>query len=241
MTRGDEHLVFRLAGVLAAFGQPAIGERRPVWDTPSKSGVLGLVAAAMGLRRDDRQRLHALQEQLGYGVRLDGVGWPARDFQTAQVPRGSGFSTRRHELLAPDLSTVPSDRRYQADVSFTVALWNRTADAADLNAISAALKQPHFVLYLGRKSCPLSSPPRPRVVSGADLNAVFAAYDRQEAVGTLPPPPQPAPIWLDADVGDADVGDRRRRDLVRDRERWLFAYRLERRLPAARPSDANEP
>ncbi len=61
-----DFLVFRLYGPLASWGDIAVGEQRPTTPHPSKSAVLGLIAAALGVRRDEEERQQALAE--GYGM-----------------------------------------------------------------------------------------------------------------------------------------------------------------------------
>lgn len=231
---GSEYLVFRLAGVLSAFGAPAIGEQRPVWEAPSKSGILGLVGAALGLDRDQTSGLDTLQDALSYAVRLDTPGRPSRDFHTAESPRGLGHRTRRDELAAPELTTILSDRRYRSDVVYTVALWRCGAIGPSLTVLARALQRPRYVLYLGRKSCPLSAPPRPLVLNAPDIRAAFDAHDRRAG---RPQDDGKAPIWCDIGApGIEDGTSRTRRDRVRDRGRWLFETRTEGRL-AAVPGD----
>ena len=55
-----EYLLFRLYGSMASWGDIAVGEFRPTFDHPSKSAVMGLIAAAMGIRRDEEERQREL-------------------------------------------------------------------------------------------------------------------------------------------------------------------------------------
>ena len=48
-----DYLVFQLYGQLASWGDIAVGETRPSALTPTKSAILGLVAAALRLKRPD--------------------------------------------------------------------------------------------------------------------------------------------------------------------------------------------
>ena len=56
----QEFLIFRLYGSMASWGDIAVGEFRPTFDHPSKSAVIGLIAAAMGIRRDEEERQREL-------------------------------------------------------------------------------------------------------------------------------------------------------------------------------------
>lgn len=182
-----DYLIFQLYGPLASWGDIAIGETRPSSFAPSKSAVLGLVAASLGLRRPDttpdegeRRRLEdahaALAEGYGMAVKLTQPGLPLTDYHTAQVPSsGSGrnrkvFATRRDELTwAPrqDLNTILSRRDYRQDAYAAVALWARDGAPHPLEELRARLLEPEFVLYLGRKSCPPALPLNPEIVTSA--------------------------------------------------------------------------
>src|SRR5690606_23903448 len=107
---------------------------------PSKSGVLGLVCAALG--RDRHEPVDDLAV-LRMGVRVDREGVPMRDYQTAT---GVLIATGKSDLRR----TVVSPRYYLADAAFLVGL--EGADENLLTRIHAALRTPHWPLALGRKS-----------------------------------------------------------------------------------------
>jgi CRISPR system Cascade subunit CasD len=171
-------LLFDLVGAMSAWGEIAVGERRGTWDRPSKSAVLGLLAGALGYTRDREDDHRALAEGLGFGVLLFRSGAPLRDFHTAQVPPGDvRYVTRRAELAAPRLGTIVSRRDYLCEGWATAALWRASEGAPALAYLADSLAHPHFIPYLGRKSCPLGAPLRPRVVEAAGLATAFAADD----------------------------------------------------------------
>lgn len=132
-------LLLRLAGPLQSWGTGSRFVRRNTDRAPSKSGVIGLLAAAAGRRRTDPiEDLAALR----FGVRVDQPGHVERDFQTARPVDGS----------AP----LPlSYRFYLADAVFLAAV---EGDAQFLTTLHDALRRPVFPLYLGRRSCPPASP-----------------------------------------------------------------------------------
>ena len=130
-----EYLIFRIYGMMASWGDIAVGEFRPSFDHPSKSAVMGMVAAALGIRRDEEERLRELATGYDMAVRIDVPGILLRDYHTAQVPSsGKGrkklvFSTRKAELSVPkdELNTILSSRDYRCDAVYSVCLWSRTA------------------------------------------------------------------------------------------------------------------
>lgn len=232
-----DFLLFRLYGPLASWGEIAVGERRASFDRPSKSAVLGLLAAALGLDRADDGAHAALHDGYGFAVRLDAPGRPLRDYHTVQVPparRGRRFDTRREELAADRLYTMLSTRDYLTDALFTCALWARENAPHELAALAQALERPRYVLYLGRKSCPPGLPLAPRVAAAPGLTEAFGDYDRQVAQ-----PPEftrlvesdSARLYFEPDAPDAPddaVHDVVRRDALVSSRRRQFADRVER-------------
>ncbi|CCG08638.1 type I-E CRISPR-associated protein Cas5/CasD [Pararhodospirillum photometricum] len=174
-------LTLTLYAPLAAFGAIAVGETRPSWPRPGRSAVLGVVAAALGLARDEEEALASLGRDLGLAVRDDAPGQPLSDYHTTQVPaqkRGRVHRTRQEELAAPDLNTILSQREYRTDALHSVALWRRpTADPAgpSLEAVAQALRRPGFAPYLGRRSCPFGLPLDPQLIEAATAAEALAA------------------------------------------------------------------
>ncbi|MEU9413728.1 type I-E CRISPR-associated protein Cas5/CasD [Streptomyces sp. NPDC048281] len=107
---------------------------------PSKSGVVGLLAAALGIPQDADEDIQHLAT-LRMGVRVDREGVVESDFHTVQnVPNTEG---RNHR-------TAVTKRFYLADALFLVAL--ESDDAALLQRLEDALHRPHWPLYFGRKA-----------------------------------------------------------------------------------------
>ncbi|MDG4765925.1 type I-E CRISPR-associated protein Cas5/CasD [Solwaraspora sp. WMMD406] len=127
-------LLLRLAGPLQAWGASSRFVHRGTEIAPTKSGVIGMLAAAKGIRRTE-----PLTELLGlsFAVRLDQPGTVVRDFQTA----------RRLDGQALPLSY----RNYLSDAAFVAAVGG---DADLVTGLHDALRRPQFPLYLGRRSCP---------------------------------------------------------------------------------------
>ena len=226
---------------MASFGEIAVGERRMGWARPGRSAVLGLVAAAQGLERTDQDAHANLESSLHYAVRTDAPGRSFMDYHTAQTPtsrKGKTYETRREELGADALNTVLSTREWRADALFTACLWPRNGGAVRLGDLANALRQPRFVLYLGRKSAPLGLPLAPAIVEAATLLEAFegrqAATEEEKVLARIGSSTHaPKQIAFDADVEAELIGDsaefrqERRRDSVVDRVRWQFAERLE--------------
>jgi CRISPR system Cascade subunit CasD len=176
-------LVFCYVAPLMAFGDVAPGERRVGVDRPTRSGLVGLLAAALGLRRED-PRQDALARSVAFAARTDAPGRATVDYhttQTAPAKRNRRFATRRDELAVDDLGTILSQRAYVEDAAFTVVALVDDGGPFSVDEIGAALAKPRFALHAGRRACPLGLPPAARVVEAGSLGAAFAAYDAEQA------------------------------------------------------------
>ncbi len=89
-------LLLRLAAPLQSWGSDSKFETRKTGREPTKSGVVGLLAAALGLRRDDTEGLARLNG-LRFAVRADQEGSLLVDFHTAKS-RDTSYVTYRHYL-----------------------------------------------------------------------------------------------------------------------------------------------
>lgn len=134
-------LTLRLAGPLQSWGASARFTRRTTEPAPTKSGVIGMLAAAAGIQRGDDARLEPLAA-LRFGVRIDQPGTRVRDFQTAH-----------HAVTGRSMPL--SERFYLADAVFVAAL---EGDRSLLAELLAALRNPVYAPFLGRRSCPPSLP-----------------------------------------------------------------------------------
>ena len=233
-------LVFTLAGPMAAWGDVAVGESRPSFDRPSKSAVLGLVGAALGLARDEEPAHQALRQGYGVAVWPHATGRLLLDYHTAQVPTGGtarGLSTRREELVQSSLNTTLSTRAYRTDARATVALWPRDGARWTTDQLADALLKPVYPLFLGRRACPPSEPLSPLSVEADSLAEAFLAYERQWPGEQLERPEASRTAFADLDAPGLDVDDEvtTRRDDPVHRGRRAFADRSEARIDIPHP------
>lgn len=179
-----ETLVFQLHGPMSSWGEPAVGEFRGTAEWASSSALIGLLGAALGVLREDETAHAALRDGLGFAVGLLSGGSLLRDYHTAQVPprgamKGRPHATRRHELLVPkaDLSTILSTRDYRQNAACLVAVQTRTlSNAPSLSELASALREPKFLLYLGRKACAPAAPLWPQLIAAVSAQAAFGSY-----------------------------------------------------------------
>lgn len=191
-------LAVRLAGPMQSWGDASRFTQRLTRSEPTKSGVLGLIAAAQGRRR--AESIEDLAD-LTFGVRVDQPGRLVRDFHTA---------IRWQDPKRPSMPL--SYRYYLADAVFVAGV---EGDRALLEGLDAALQEPAFPLYLGRRSCPVSGQLRLGVHNGRVGDVLRELpwqsktwYRRQQGTRV------DLSLFLDANAVDADPDAAR--EIVRD-------------------------
>lgn len=239
-----EYLVFRLYGPLASWGEVAVGESRHTAPYPTKSALIGLLGAALGIRRDDEAQQLALADGYLFATKVLSWGSLLRDYHTTQVPDSAGkrtYRTRRDELVMGKdrLGTVLSSREYRCDSHLLVAVRPQENAPFTLDALREALLRPRFQLSLGRKACVLSAPLAPQQIEAATL---AEAFDRFQAPPLLISD-SVEQRWLRRDrvqyywegAREALTGSDQlegaqqltRHDMPLSRKRWQFQPRLE--------------
>jgi CRISPR system Cascade subunit CasD len=156
-------LLLACVGPMQSWGTRSRFQERDTEREPSKSGVIGLLCAALG-----RDRSEAIDDLAGLkmGVRVDREGMLRKDYQTAQnviVAKGDAWED------------LVSNRYYLADGAFLVGF---EGDLALLGQFHAALRKPTWPLCLGRKSYVPSMPPflKDGLLEGTDLRVGLAEY-----------------------------------------------------------------
>lgn len=237
-----DFLLFTVYAPFASWGDIAVGELRGSWDRPSRSAVLGMVAAALGIEREDQDAHDALDSGYGVAVRLDSPGIPMVDYHTAQTV-AANVVTKRHpatraELLeADELQTILSRRTYREDALATLCIWRQGSGRWSLNELAAALRTPTFVLYAGRKANALGLPVSPQIVAASSLAEAFSQiapvpgqlreFARLRTRGAANSKPEIAHDPCDGfDSGLHSLRREVRRDTGAHRSRWQFAERM---------------
>ena len=124
---------------MQSWGSESMYDNRETDSMPTKSGVIGIIAAALGMKRNES--LEELQS-LGFGVRIDLQGIKLNDFQITEM------GGKQNSNL--------SNRDYLSDAIFLAGL--ESADVEFLKKIEDALKHPKYSVFLGRRSCPPTQP-----------------------------------------------------------------------------------
>lgn len=160
-------LLIRLAGPLQSWGTGSYYDDRQTDYYPSKSGVIGLIAAAMGRKRDeDISDLCKLR----FGIRIDNQGKIVSDFQITDMAsdRLIEFFTGKTKKYNANLS----HRDYLSDAIFLAGF--ESDDKSFLETIESSLLNPVYTVFLGRRSCP---PTEPLVIGIREKRLYDALYD----------------------------------------------------------------
>lgn len=138
-------LLIRLKGPLMSWGDRLDFGVRTTRRRPTKSGVIGLCASALGYDRSaDLSELNRLR----FGVRTIKQGILLDDYQ---------IMGKR-----PDGTPMPVEHKeYLSDADFLAGL--EADDRQLLEKVAAAFEHPVFAPYLGRRGCPPAGPIRVRL------------------------------------------------------------------------------
>lgn len=187
----DKSFAIYLDGPMQAWGASSRFQRRDTGGYPTKSGVIGLIAAAMGIDKDAPDEIERLEKLSGLNFSVYRLTAPEK---SAAVQRLSDFHTvgggydasnpaqKPHiprKASGPPFGTVITRRSYLTDARFIAVL---EGDETVVRDAVAALENPCWGVWLGRKCClpaaPLTPTPAP---SGRE--AVDLLLDRLNATG----------------------------------------------------------
>lgn len=158
-------LYLRFAGPYQSWaGARATGNHVNTTDIPTRSGIIGLIAAALGARRGEWPEW---LEDIGIEVRVDNPGRIEKDFQTInprpeaqpfieRIWAASGQKGNAPASFTPDAQKGTSivRRTYLAGAEFLV----RISHPERVPELAAAFAEPGFSPYLGRKAFAPSFP-----------------------------------------------------------------------------------
>jgi CRISPR system Cascade subunit CasD len=155
----DNTLFLRLAGPMQSWGTASRSQLRRSDAYPSKSGVLGLLLCARGVRREDSSKELEPLLSLSMGVRVDRAGTLDWDYHTvgAKIGNRKAEGGIKHEgnIKSRPFETLLSRRQYLFDASFLVAI---RGDSDTIRDYAGALDDPIWPVFLGRKSCVPAEP-----------------------------------------------------------------------------------
>jgi len=139
-------LILKTEG-MSAYGLQTFDVHRRVNHFPTRSATIGLLAAALGITRDQQSALYELSQSVAIAVQVNNTGEKIMDYHTVQFFRSPMGKIQK--------GTKPTYREYWCDSEHTFAI---TAESAIIDKLVTAVKGPKFTLFQGRKSCPLTRP-----------------------------------------------------------------------------------
>jgi CRISPR system Cascade subunit CasD len=166
-------LLLRLSAPLQSWGVSSKFDTRDTGREPTKSGVIGMIAAAMGYRRFETDKITKLN-RLKFAVLVEKEGDFLRDYHSVYTEEG-WEKKKNHKKLDSSDSYI-TKRFYLADASFIVGLED---EEEELIKIKNALKSPYFPLYLGRRSCPLCG----KIVLGIEDDKLENVFQDSAIIG----------------------------------------------------------
>lgn len=184
-------LILKLQGVMQSWGGHTYEDLRHTEVVPTRSALVGLLGACLGIERTDRERLAALNAAVAVTVRRDGRFLPrgqdgtTRPKQPLNVSRITDYHTiegARTVKGTPRQHLTPTRREYLCDACFTVALSLNEAKGFTLQQLVQAVQRPRFTPFLGRRSCPISRPLYEGLQEGPDPIAALRAVEPHTGV-----------------------------------------------------------
>ena len=134
-------ILLKYSGPLQSYGTSSYFQTRYTDYYPSKSAVLGLLAACLGYRRDEEEKLRELST-LKFAVRIDQQGGLLKDYHIAVTDK---------EIVEKP-QTYVTNRYYLEDALFIVAISGIDELIATL---IKAIQSPYFQPFMGRRSLPV--------------------------------------------------------------------------------------
>jgi CRISPR system Cascade subunit CasD len=186
----QEYLVLQLYGPLVSWGEIAVGEIRHTANHPSKSALIGLLGAALGINRDQELEQKNLSISYEFAIQLLSSGSLLNDYHTTQTVssmKNRCFHSRREALMSnkKQEKTILSKREYRCDALAIVAIRANETPFYPLSSVREALLRPKYHLYLGRKSCPLALPLSPILIQAKGPKNALDQYPPADALKFL--------------------------------------------------------
>ncbi len=222
-----QFLVMKLQGPMQAWGGHTYEDLRHSELIPTRSGILGLLAACLGIDRNNVSDLQALSSGLAIAVRID----PHKD-KRIKMRRITDFHTvmdARKVDGSRNKYPVVSHREYLCDVCFTVVLQEKGNVVFDLEKIARAMQKPVYTPFLGRRACPISRPLYEDLLSANDWISAFSMVAPRKGV-----------IYSEASLSDKDIAMRLRDEPIYVRQRQFASRTLFIHAPSEEQGHVSE-
>jgi CRISPR system Cascade subunit CasD len=221
-------LIIDLKAPLMSFGDVTVDSYNPTRDFPSKSMIVGMIGSALGVDREEGERLQDIQDRMLFGCAILEEGTILEDMQNAQISKTdvawqtSGKPASRRGNIDTYKAPERRARYYIEDGHVQIALRMQGKGGVTTDEVQKALNFPKHPLFIGRKHCIPSVP----LVTADPYESAPTAY---EALRKRTRPGLRAQ-W-DADDGPTDGPSVYQITSVRDIKNWLTdTHQGERRV-----------
>ena len=179
-----DFLVLKLQGAMQAWGGHTYEDFRPSEVFPTRSGVVGLLGACLGIDREDLQKREDLNNSFELTVlsikrKVKKTTYAGEKITILSITKITDFHTIKEARKAdgkPRKEAVISRREYLCSAEFDLILDFKKHAVYNLNKIKQAVKKPIFTPFLGRRSCPLHRPLFENVFSAENLKQLLQEY-----------------------------------------------------------------
>ena len=185
----NDYLVLKLNGVMQSWGGHTFEDLRHTEIMPTRSAILGLLAACLGIDRTDQNSQKALGQSIKMAIRADQRHIKTQcitDFHTVENARNVEGKKRPFPIT--------SNREYLCDAIFTVILEQQPKSQYPLKTIKKALQDPIYTPFLGRRACPINRPLYEAELSALNFKTAFALLDQIAG-----------PIYSDTRLDEKDI------------------------------------
>ncbi|EGW22009.1 type I-E CRISPR-associated protein Cas5/CasD [Methylobacter tundripaludum] len=175
----QDYLIIKLQGAMQAWGGHTYEDYRPSLIFPTRSGIVGLLGACLGIEREDIKALKALDKSFQLTVRTNKRKISQREStedKFVSMQKITDFHTVQHARKVdgkPRPEAIVSRREYLCDAEFTLAMaFVKDADYG-LEQVKQAIQKPVYTPFLGRRSCPIQSRLYEAIVNAENAQAAL--------------------------------------------------------------------
>lgn len=176
----QDFLIIILQGAMQAWGGHTYEDYRPSLIFPTRSAIVGLLGACVGIERADINALKALDKSFQLTVRANKRKIAQREKSAVKPPismqKITDFHTVQHARKVdgkPRPEAIVSRREYLCDAEFTVALAFAEKANYSLERVKQTIQKPVYTPFLGRRSCPIQRPLYEAVINAENAQAAL--------------------------------------------------------------------
>ena len=197
-----EFLILKLQGAMQAWGGHTYETFRPSYIFPTRSGIIGLLGACLGIEREEIQKRERLNQSFELTVKvekrkIEKENYKEKRSEELSINKITDYHTvldgRKVDGKSRD-QAILSYREYLNDAEFTLILDFKEDADYNLNEIKKAIYKPIFTPFLGRRSCPLHRPLFEKIIRAKNIKEILkelsdnpgVIYSENQDIGGVP-------------------------------------------------------